>query len=952
MKQLILLVIVLTVAYRHMDSFAETIRLDSIADIWLSDATVSERDSSAGRNSCIKLKSIQEMGAIRFDTTPVRGKKIESAKLFLRIKGADMLRHIRVSTISQSWEEGTARGPYSPGNGATFNHANAAEKKPWTFPKSQFCDVIMGNGNTITTYGEIKRIGSDWLSIDLTPELIYAMVTDSTDGLAIMDGGTMLLFNNFVYSSDQKNSEPYIEAEVSELLDEAPSMPVVKVVPDYEHAKLETGSIMISINETPDVFCWNLKLNGKPVDRWKIPFPRAVQQTGLEQEHISARPSIRDSINFILRDLIPEKEYELEVVAISCLGLASSPTIVQVKASSARKGTPKAIPIKEPQGTSKPLDLGDDLMIWVVPGLVKIDPLTSQSIHNDLPGKGDGNSVNSVWNGMEVNLHGAKGEYVSFQIVIKRNDKNKPVGGIKVVPNELRNSSSCIGANEFELFKNWYSRPGKDDRWYPAFNIPFKSDGIFHIPDPQRGLNNQENQTVLVDIYIPGNSGHGIYKGSIDVLQGEAKVTLPIEIKVYDFSLPDKLSFWCEFNCYTIPRNHLDYHRLAHQNRCVFNPWRYQPRVKGTGNRLTLDWNSYDEEVGPLLSGEAFKKNRRSGVPTPVMYLPFEDSWPTRLTKSTYKYNGPWVSLKGWRLNNKDLTYRNAVVQLNEHYLKSDYIGTSLSRDYQVGFAKAAELFVEHFKTMGWSQTEMQCFFGGKKTHRIDYGAEMWWQTDEPIHWDDWLALQFFDNLWTKTIQSTDADLNMWVARGDISRPKWQGKVMDGVMQVQYGGMGSDTNNTRLQLLKEQTGVRIRDYGGLGYEGMSYSQAISKVLNVYLSGGDAFLPWQTLGNDESLDKNNTTTLFVPGDRFELSVVADMRLKAFRAGEQLIEYCVLLANRKKLSREQIREFISQFFKVDMKRTDTNPDNADAKESTPLKDWQVSELRRQLAKLIED
>ncbi|MDR4499296.1 MAG: hypothetical protein MRK02_15465 [Candidatus Scalindua sp.] len=752
MKQLILLVIVLTVSGRHMDAFAEIIRLNSIADIWLSDATVSERDSSAGKNTCFKLKSIQEMGAIRFDVTPVKGKKIESVKLYLRIKGRDMLRHIRVSTISQSWEEGTARWPYSRGNGATFNHANAADKKPWAFPGSQFCDVIMGNGNTITTYDEIKRIGSDWLSIDLTHEIIYAMITNSTDGLAVMDGGTILLFNNFVYSSDKKDSEPYIEVEVADLIDKTPALPEVKAIPAYEHANIETGSIMISVNEKPDVFCWNIKLNGEPVDRWKIPFPRAIQKTGLEQEHLSARSATKDPINFILRDLIPEKEYELEVVAINCLGTASSPAIVHVKASPERKGTPKALPINEPQGPSKPLDLGNNLAVWAVPDLATIDPLTSRSIHSDLAGRGDGHSTNSVWNGKEVTLHGAKGEYVSFQIVMKRKSRNQPVAGIKVIPNELRNGSSCIGVNEYELFNNWYSRPGKDDRWYPAFNIPLKSDETIRIPDAKRGLNNQENQTVLVDIYIPGNSDHGIYRGSIDVEQGESKIALPIVIKVYDFSLPDKLSFWCEFNCYNIPRNHIDYHRLAHQNRCVFNPWRYQPLVKGTGKALTLGWNDYDRQVGPLLSGEAFENNRRSGVPTPVMYLPFEDSWPTCLTKSTYKYNGPWVSLKGLKLNRNDPVYRNAVAQLNEHYLKSDYIGKSLSRDYQEGFARAVMLFAEHFKTMGWNQTEMQCFYGGKKTHRIDYGSEMWWQTDEPFHWDDWLALQFFDNLWTKTI--------------------------------------------------------------------------------------------------------------------------------------------------------------------------------------------------------
>ncbi len=951
MRQLIILVVVLIVS-ENLETFAETIRLNSTADIWLSDATNSERDSSAGKNSCFKLKTIQEMGAIRFDTTPVKGKKIKSARLFLRVKGKDMLRHIRVSTISQSWQEGSARWRYSRGDGATFNHANASDKKPWAFPGSQFCDVVMGNGNTLTTYGELKRISNGWFSIDLTPELIYAMVTDSTDGLAIMDGGTILLFNNFVYSSDKKNSEPYITVEAEEIPKNIPAMPVVRAIPDYEHSNLKTGSIMISINETPDVFCWNLKLNGKPVDRWKIPFPRVIQQTGLEQEHLSARPEMHGPINFVLRDLIPEKEYELEVVALSQGGVASPAATLHVSSSPARRSMLKALPITEPEGPSKSLALGDELKVWVVPGLVKIDPFNSQSIHNDLSGKGDGNSVNSVWNGKRVGLHGAKGEYVSFQIVIKRNDKNKPVDGIKIVPNELGNGLNNIGVYSYELFKNWYSTPGNDDRWYPAFNIPLKSDEAIRIPDTKRGLDAQTNQTILVDIYIPKSAGHGIYKGSLDITLDEAKVALPIEIKVYNFSLPDKLSFWCEFNCYNIPRDHLDYHRLAHQNRCVFNPWRYQPLVKRIGKTLTLDWNEYDKQVGPLLSGEAFENNRRSGVPTPVMYLPFEDNWPVRLTKSTYKYNGPWVSLKGWKVNRQGRTYRNAVKQLNEHYLKSDYIGKALSKDYQDGFARAAKLFIEHFNTMCWNRTEMQCFYGGKKTHRIDYGSEMWWQTDEPIHWDDWLALQFFDNLWTKTIQDTDADLNMWVARGDISRPKWQGKVMDGVMQVQYGGMGSEPNNTRLQLLKEQTGVRIRDYGGLGYEGMSYSQAISTVLNVYLSGGDAFLPWQTLGKDDSLDKNNTTTLFVPGDRFGLSVVADMRLKAFRSGEQLIEYCVLLAKKKKLSREQIKEFVSQFLKMDMKLTDTSPENADAKQSTTLMAWKVSELRKQLAKLIED
>lgn len=41
-------------------------------------------------------------------------------------------------------------------------------------------------------------------------------------------------------------------------------------------------------------------------------------------------------------------------------------------------------------------------------------------------------------------------------------------------------------------------------------------------------------------------------------------------------------------------------------------------------------------------------------------------------------------------------------------------------------------------------------FFRWQKKHRINHGSNMWWSTDEPYHWDDWLALQFFTRLWTK----------------------------------------------------------------------------------------------------------------------------------------------------------------------------------------------------------
>src|SRR5215212_3878219 len=85
---------------------AETIRLPATADIWLSDATPAERNSSMGAAPRLKLKSIQELIALRFDPTPLTDRKVTAARLFLKKTGEDKIRYLRLSTINQDWVEG------------------------------------------------------------------------------------------------------------------------------------------------------------------------------------------------------------------------------------------------------------------------------------------------------------------------------------------------------------------------------------------------------------------------------------------------------------------------------------------------------------------------------------------------------------------------------------------------------------------------------------------------------------------------------------------------------------------------------------------------------------------------------------------------------------------------------------------------------------------------------
>jgi hypothetical protein len=326
------------------------------------------------------------------------------------------------------------------------------------------------------------------------------------------------------------------------------------------------------------------------------------------------------------------------------------------------------------------------------------------------------------------------------------------------------------------------------------------------------------------------------------------------------------------------------------------------------------------------------------------MYLPFEDSWPTPLSPETYNYKGTWAK-KG---DSRDV--------LVEHILTSPYIGDALSQDYKDAFLAVQKQFVDHFRKKGWDKTEMQCFYGGKKTHRTDYGTNMWWTTDEPYHWDDWMSLEWFCRFWTQGRDAIGASADQWKARGDISRPNWQDKILDGTVHtVYFGGFNSPVSRKRCILLEQETGLKLMTYGGASADNASNTQSLTMLVDLWMAGSNGHLPWQTHGSDRSLDVNDTGTggnaLLVPGDRFGVPVVADMRIKAFRDGQQIIEYMAILAKKRNLQREQIQAMVADAIRIEASRPEgANADDADAMRFSGLKDWQIAQLRARLAEMI--
>lgn len=174
----------------------------------------------------------------------------------------------------------------------------------------------------------------------------------------------------------------------------------------------------------------------------------------------------------------------------------------------------------------------------MVPSLARVGPY-------DPPGSGS-----------RVQLSAARGEYESFQIIVRA----PAVGGLTNVDLSVTDLTSSSGAvisqGNVALFREQYVRVSPSSPNWGGPNQPLAPgwypDGLIPFVDPDTGraasraaLNSVPctvqagaNQPFWVDIFVPPTATPGLYKGGFKLVSDEGSVSGEIDFQVWNFTLP------------------------------------------------------------------------------------------------------------------------------------------------------------------------------------------------------------------------------------------------------------------------------------------------------------------------------------------------------------------------------------------------------------------------------
>lgn len=331
-------------------------------------------------------------------------------------------------------------------------------------------------------------------------------------------------------------------------------------------------------------------------------------------------------------------------------------------------------------GSCRSGETGNNAQAWsiaVIPSSVRLDPSTNEIIENRFVAykSAAGNEAaslkkNWVYDGKKAAISGARGEYVSFQVVLS-NHTDSALKAIRIELPAFKKDSVQLDIKP-ELFLEWavevktpstgYQKASLGKGWYPDALIPLEyiqADSMavhgrwvypLWLPDFNNRINDQKSLVVWVDQFIPfeeGKAPAGVYKSLLSVSIGKNKQQIPVELNVWNFSLPNANAFKASlqqegFLSAMDEKQELEYYQLFKRNRIALMDPTYKPVLQEhNGKEISLEWKSFDERLAKYFTGKAFTAEYGYtygpgyGEPLETYILPFdvhgkhgEKGWP------------------------------------------------------------------------------------------------------------------------------------------------------------------------------------------------------------------------------------------------------------------------------------------------------------------------------------
>lgn len=979
---------------------AETLRFPAVRDLYVSSAS-GEEEGNNGASPRLKVKGYQEFSLLDFDLSELRGRRIKEAKIGVKLASEERLRQVTVGSIVVPWNEGDGTS-YAKTPGASSFRWRETPSVPWSDAVSDdvysdITSVTFGEGGSFWASAEASEPVDGWQTIPIDPRVAAARAVGISTGFVFFDDvGTELrrrgtdgeeveirLFpNRFFYSRDQNSaSTPYLEVvveeEVSEKLDQG------KVAAPTELAArtdgLPWGEVEISWtapNPTSRrLIGFRARIDGVEVPQSLIPAPK-INGYATSRERYVARLS-----NLGLK---PGKPKKLELVAVDELGGQSAPAallfdvsddkpsdwndLVGVGKKRGRSGVASRNGASKSQESAKTERNKNDAASFKnalpflagskVAVLHEFDKTTETG--EAIPRRSENYAAsNAIWNARErrIDLAAARGEFVGFQLAFE--------GEARKVRAEIRWSRALTDGNirssvlSRETKKNARttsrsqdngSESGPQATFYRLARVETPRGKIGDPAIPFETLETDLNagcDSIYCELYVPKDAVAGERRGTLRLTSDGETLDLNIYLTVWNFNIPNELSFLPEMNCYSLPSNELEYYRLAQLHRTYINrvPYSHRGTVgdglapKYDAATRSFDWRDWDRRFGSLFDGSAFADSPRGATPIEAFYLPFFENFPANIFEEY------------------DETVRP--------------VDAAFSEEYKASFRAALTDAAEHFADSGWSDSRFLFYLNNK----MDYKRNGWsrasspWLLDEPASFQDFTALRFFAkqleaaladaNIATKSRnakknKSNSSNARPILFRADISRPQWSRDSLDGLLDVNVvGGDVFRRYNRRVMERRDRFGELVYAYGTTAAPELNGWQPVAWALDAWSRGADGIVPWQTIGNDESWKNGDELSLFYPAtEESGGKVVASIRLKAYRRGQQDVEYLTALCNATGRPRWDVAQALRKRFPLEVRSTFRYSEDAGTQDYPNFSPDEWERLRREIGAFLSE